>query len=388
MGPTIAQIEVLPLSIPRETPYLGPLESGVEPTSGYFIRPGNQTIYPLNDQSVLVKVTATDGTVGWGETNTFIAPPVTVELINSVIAPLVLGRDPHDVIRIYDELYNAMRVRGFFGGYWVDAIAALDMALWDLRARLLNLPLAKLLGGQYRRELPAYVSGLPGTTRSERVALARHWIERGFDAVKFAAAVANEGEEAEMQALREALGPGPKILIDFHWRYTDQEAIQIISRLEPYGLALAEAPVAPEDITGQANVVRAVKTPVGIGEELRTIYEFRPRFEQRCMSVVQPEMARTGVSAFVQICRMAQAFHCRVMPHASIGIGIYQAASLQVAATLPHLVYHEYQHSIFDRNLQFLHGNMACAAGFFTLPDGPGLGVTPNLEALAPYLLH
>lgn len=73
-------------------------------------------------------------------------------------------------------------------------------------------------------------------------------------------------------------------------------------------------------------------------------------------------------------------FHCRVMPHASIGIGIFQAASLHASAALPHLVFHEYQHSILDRNLRFLEGSMACANGFFTLPEAPGPGVQPNSE--------
>ncbi|MCB0063557.1 MAG: hypothetical protein KDE19_15650, partial [Caldilineaceae bacterium] len=177
---------------------------------------------------------------------------------------------------------------------------------------------------------------------------------------------------------REAIGPGPQILVDFHWRYTDQEAIKLISALEPYDLAVAEAPVQSEDMAGQARVTAAVKTPVAIGEELRTIYEYRPRFVERCMSIIQPEMAHMGITAFWEVCRMAQAFHCRVMPHATIGVGIAQAASLQVSAALPNLVMHEYQHSIFDRNLQFVTGDMRCEAGYFYLPEGPGLGVEPR----------
>ena len=85
-----------------------------------------------------------------------------------------------------------------------------------------------------------------------------------------------------------------------------------------------------------------------------------------------------GISTFWEVCRLAQTFHCKVMPHATIGVGIAQAASLQVAAALNNLAMHEYQHSIFDRNLQFITGNMRCEAGFFYLPDGPGLGVEPQ----------
>lgn len=379
MPDPIAKIEVFPLQIPRETPYLGPLESGVSVSErGYFIRSGNQTVYSIHDHSLLVKLTTERGVVGWGESFGVIAPEAVAVIIRDIATPLLLGRDPHDVIAINEDIYNAMRVRGFFGGFYVDALSGLDIALWDLRGKLTGLPVCKLLGAQRHARIPAYVSGLPKATRAERAALAKTWIDQGFSAVKFAAVVAHDGEIAEMQSIREAIGPRPQILVDLHWRYTDQEAIKLITALEAYDLAVAEAPVQSEDLEGQARVCAAVKTPVAIGEELRTMYEYRPRFVHRCMSIIQPEMAHMGITQFWQVCQMAQAFHCKVMPHATIGIGIAQAASLQVAAALGNLVMHEYQHSIFDRNLQFVTGNMGCAAGYFTLPDGPGLGVEPR----------
>jgi len=381
MSDRITAIEVFPLQIPRDTPYLGPLEEGVTPSDrGYFIRPGNQTIYSIHDHSVLIKLTTERGVIGWGESFGVVSPQTVATILRDVAIPLVQGRDPHDVIAINEDIYNAMRVRGFFGGFYVDALAGLDTALWDLRGKLTGLPICKLLGAQRRTEIPAYVSGLPKATREERAALAKEWIDKGFRAVKFAAAVAHDGEVAEMKAIRAAIGPEAQILIDFHWRYTDQEAIKLITALEAYDLAVAEAPVQSEDMEGQARVAAAVKTPVAIGEELRTIYEYRPRFVHRCMSLIQPEMAHMGISNFWEVCRMAQAFHCKVMPHATIGVGIAQAASLQVSAALPNLVMHEYQHSIFDRNLQFITGNMRCEAGYFHLPEGPGLGVEPRAE--------
>ncbi len=381
MGDRIQSIEVFPLQIPRDTPYLGPLEAGVTPSErGYFVRPGNQTIYSLHDHTLLVKLTTRAGIVGWGESFGVVAPRVVATIIEELAAPFMIGRDPHDGSAIAEDIYDGMRVRGFFGGFYVDALAGLDMAIWDLRGKLTGLPVCKLLGAQRHTRLPVYVSGLPKATRQERVALAKQWIEKGFGAVKFAAAVANDGELAEMQALRAAIGPAPQILVDFHWRYTSQAAIKLITQLEPYDLAVAEAPVQSEDLEGQAHVVAAVKTPVAIGEELRTVYEYRPRFVHRCMSIIQPEMAHMGITAFWQVCQMARAFHCRVMPHATIGIGVAQAASMQVSAALHNFEMHEYQHSIFDRNLRFVTGTMRCAAGYFYLPDGPGLGVEPNSE--------
>lgn len=381
---TVEAIEIFPLQIPREVPYLGPLEQGVRPSErGYFIRPGNQTIYSIHDHSVLIKLTTGRGVVGWGESFGVISPQTIASILQDIAIPLVRGRDPHDVIAINEDIYNAMRVRGFFGGFYVDALAGLDMAIWDLRGKLTGLPIHKLLGAQRHTKIPAYVSGLPKATLHERAMLAKEWIDKGFRAVKFAAVVADEGEIAEMEAIRAAIGPKPQILADLHWRYTDQEAIKLITALEAYDLAVAEAPVQSEDMEGQARVTASVKTPVAIGEELRTIYEYRPRFVHRCMSIIQPEMAHMGITSFWEVCRMAQAFHCKVMPHATIGVGIAQAASLQVATALPNLVMHEYQHSIFDRNLQFITGNMRCEAGNFYLPEGAGLGVEPRAALFA-----
>lgn len=388
MPDQIAAIELFPLQIERDTPYLGPLEAGVTPSErGYFIRPGNQTVYSVHDHSVLVKLTTVGGVVGWGESFGVVSPQTVTTIIRDLAQPLVVGRDPHDVVAIAEDLYNAMRVRGFFGGFYLDALAGIDIALWDLRGKLTGLPICKLLGAQRRTAIPAYVSGLPKATREERAALAKSWVERGFHAVKFAGAVAHEGEVAEMRAIRAAVGPAVQILADLHWRYTDQEAIKLITALEAYDLAVAEAPVQSEDLEGQARVAAAVKTPVAIGEELRTVYEYRPRFVHRCMSIIQPEMAHMGITNFWEVCRLAQAFHGKVMPHATIGVGIAQAASLQVAAALSNLAMHEYQHSIFDRNLQFMTGNMRCEAGFFHLPDGPGLGVEPRATVFA-HVMH
>lgn len=381
MSNKVKNIEVFPLSIPRDVPYLGPLEDGNKPNEkGYFIRPGNKSIYSINDHSVLVKITTESEVYGWGECVTVVASSVAATIIKELLAPMVIGQDPHDVVKIYEDLYNAMRVRGFFGGFYHDAIAAIDIALWDLRGKLLNLPVCKVLGSRRSVKIPAYISGLPRPTIQERSLLAKEWINKGFTAFKFASVVSHDGIVKEMEALRKAVGPETKILIDMHWKFTAAEAISLITDLEKYGLYLAEAPVAPEDMDGQAMVVNSVKTQVGIGEELRTIYEYRPRFEKSCMHVIQPEMGRTGITSFWNICRMALAFNRTVMPHASIGIGIFQAASLQASAAISNLVFHEYQHSIFDKNLKYVKGNMKCEKGFFYLPDGPGLGVEPAEE--------
>ena len=375
----IVKVETFIISIPRDVPYLGPLKEGEAINErGYLVRKGNRTIYPSTDMTLLVKVTGESGKVGWGECYGIVAPEATKAIIDDVLGPVIIGRDPADAVVIHEDLYDLMRVRGFFGGYYLDALAGVDIALYDLTGKVLGVPVSTLLGGRRHDTIPAYVSGLPRATIKERCDLALEWTAKGYKGIKFAAAVSDEGIVAEMAALREAVGPDIDIMVDLHWKFEAAEAIRLIRRLEAHNLYFAEAPVQPENLEGQVRVAHGIGVPLALGEELRTTFEFRPRFEARAMSIVQPEIGHTGITEFVQIGRMAQAFHMNVIPHASISIGIFMAASLQAASTLQNVPYHEYQHSVFDRNLAYSSGDMGCTKGSYLVPTGAGLGVEPS----------
>jgi galactonate dehydratase len=377
----IVSVETFIISIPRDVPYLGPLKEGEAINErGYLIRKGNRTIYPSTDMTLLVKATGESGKVGWGECYGIVAPEATKAIIDDVLGPVIIGRDPADAVVIHEDLYDLMRVRGFFGGYYLDALAGVDIALWDLAGKGLGVPVSTLLGGRRRDAIPAYVSGLPRATIKERCDLAAEWIGKGYKGIKFAAAVSDEGIVKEMAALREAVGPDIDIMVDLHWKFEAAEAVRLIRRLEPYNLYFAEAPCQPENLEGQARVAQGIGVPLALGEELRTAYEYRPRFEARAMSIVQPEIGHSGIAEFIQIGRMAQAFHMNVIPHASISVGIFMAASLQAASALQNVPYHEYQHSVFDRNLSFTSGDMGCSDGAYAIPTGAGLGVEPREE--------
>ena len=375
----IVSVETFIISIPRDVPYLGPLRSGEAVNErGYVVRQGNRTIYPTTDMTLLIKVTGESGRIGWGECYGIVAPDATKAIIDDVLGPVIIGRDPGDAVVIHEDLYDLMRVRGFFGGFYVDALAGVDIALWDLTGKNLGVSVSTLLGGRRRDTIPAYVSGLPKATLQERCELAAAWTAKGFRGIKFAAVVSDEGIVEEMAALREAVGPDVDIAVDLHWKFEASEAIRLIRRLEAHNLYFAEAPCAPEDLEGQARVARGIGTPLALGEELRTVYEYRPRLEARAMGIIQPEMGHAGITEFAGIARMAQAIHMKTIPHASISVGIFMAASLQVASALQNVPYHEYQHSVFDRNLRFTAGDMSCAGGAYTVPTGAGIGVEPT----------
>ena len=369
MSHRIASVESFVLTLPRDDPYLGPLRAGETVNSrGYFVRRSNRTVYPTFDRSVLVRVRSSDGAEGWGETYGLVAPAATTAIIDDLLAEFVVGRDPFDAAAIHDDLYALMRVRGYHGGFYLDALAAVDIALWDLAGQLSGRPLADLLGGTRRTSIPAYVSGLPAATLAERVAVAREWCVRGFDAVKFADGLADDGAAAELAALRWELGTEVRIGVDLHWRYQPADAIRDLEPCDPW---FAEAPVAPEDVAAQAEVAHSVRTPIALGEEWRTVHDPRLRFERGCSAIVQPEMGHIGPTEFLRIAALAEAEGIAIMPHATIGVGIFLAASLHAAAAVETVAGHEFPHAILLRHRGLLDGPIECADGAYALSPDP-----------------
>ncbi|AWT59324.1 MAG: D-galactarolactone cycloisomerase [Candidatus Moanabacter tarae] len=382
MSDSVRNIKTGVLTIPRDTPYLGKLLPGETlDDRGYIVR-RNGTVYPSFDRSVLVCIETRDGVIGWGETYGIVAPGAVTAIIDDLLSGFVVGRDPWDAMVIHDELYDLMRVRGYSSGFYMDALAAIDIALWDICGKQSGKPLAKLLGGKRRHSIPAYVSGLPCPTQNERSDLAAKWQSRGFDMFKTAGVAADIPTLEEIAHLRERLGDNVKIAIDYHWAYTAADAIEIIRSLEPHRPWFVEAPCKSEDIDGQARIATAVRVPIALGEEWRTVFDVRLRLDRQAVSIIQPEMGHTGVTEFVRMAQLAEAHHLQTIPHATIGLGIFLAASLQVSASIRSLPAHEYQHSIFDRNQYLITGDMRCEKGAYSIPTGPGLGVEPSEEAL------
>jgi len=327
---------------------------------------------------VLVRVTTADGAVGWGETYGICAPRATCEIINDLLAPELVGRDPQDVETIWDDLYGLMRVRGCGSGFHTDALAALDIALWDLRARAAGQPLWSLLGTRQRDSIAGYVSGLPAATVDEKVAMARTFAAQGHDAFKVHAVVSHDGIAEEMAALRAALGEQVQLMVDLHWKFDHAQALALAHELLPSRLTFIEAPLKPEDVAGLIALGADSPIPVAAGEEWPTDYVARLRLDGGTLAYVQPEMGHTGITQFLRIARLAARRGVQVAPHATIGGGIFMSASLHASAVIDGLWRHEWQHSIFSRSVEMLDTDMAYAHDGYRLPSGPGLGAVPN----------
>jgi len=377
--PVIATVETHYLRIAKPLqPHMGRV---VPPNAqGYLIDPDNGTIYPADDRTLLLKITCEDGTVGWGETYGIVAAPVVRALVADVIGPYLEGKHPLDVQAHWQALYDMMRVRGYTTGFWLDALAAADIALWDLCGQWLRQPLFRLLGGARRAQVPAYITSIAGASVPERLDEVARLRAQGFNAFKVHAA--SSFDPVELIGQMRSRFPDIEIMLDLHWRYTASEAIALARQVEPYRLAFLEAPCHTEDIDGLARVGRSTSIPLAAGEEWRTAHEAHARLKAGTLGVIQPEMGRTGITQFVRICQLAEVHHVRVAPHATIGFGVFMAASLHASAAAGMLSLHECQNNFFHQHLPLFESTMSCSAGAYALPAGDGLGIAPKAELL------
>ena len=370
------------MRIKRDQAYLGSLPETVDPQA-YFTRPPYRALYSAYFETAFVKITTADGAIGWGEALAPVAPEVVCTIIEQLLAPVLIGCDPLDGNVLWNIMYDLMRERGYHGGFMLDAISACDTALWDLRGKILDQPVYQLLGGAYRDRVPCYVSGLPRPSAEERVDLALEFVDMGFNAFKLAAGHGLRADIESVAALRNVLGENTTLLLDAHWVYALDEAVQLGHALAKLDLGFFEAPINPEDVEGHAQLAAAVAVPIAHGETERTRYQFRPWLMQKAANILQPDVGRASVSEVIKIASMAEAFNVKMAPHLSVGLGICIAATIHAAAAIPNLYMLEYQPPVFEIANLLLKSPLNCKAGYYEIPRSAGLGVEMDERRLS-----
>lgn len=381
----IEKIEIFPIKIKKEQVYLGN-SSGLNSKYDYYLRPEYRCPYSKNMETLYVKITTDSGIVGWGEALAPVLPDVGGKIIKELFAPVLLERNPLDIKVIWNQLYDLMRDRGYYSGFMVDAITAVDCALWDIVGKHMGLPVYQLLGGAHRTEIPAYVSGLPVEGLEEKVNLALSWKEQGFRAIKLHIGYGMDEDIRIMAALRKALGSDFTLMMDAHWNYDVSQAVKLARMLEDLGVEFLECPLNPEDYNGYAELSAAVDIPIALGESDRTHWQYKEILDKRSCDILQPDVGRCGITELMRIAELAELYGRPVAPHLSVGQGACIAATLQCDAALYNFYgMQEYQPSILPVANECLVKPIVCESGCLKLPDGPGLGIEPDEDKLQYY---
>ena len=371
----LTHVEAIPARFLSGAAYLGSHDVP-EGTDGYFTRPQLRAVYSRYFETTFVKVTSDSGVAGWGECLAPVAPRVSACIIDELLAPCLVGSDALAHAAIRSRLYDLMRDRGYTGGFYVDAISAVDIALWDLKGRLLDAPVSSLLGGPSGGRVPAYVSAIGGTEDSEKATLVEGWLAKGFTGFKHHGGHGAERDLRTMTAIRRAAGDDAIVGYDAHWTYSPAEAELTGHRLEDAGVSFFEAPTDPEDAGAHARLAANLAIPIAAGEGIRTRHEYRPWLEQRAADILQPDVGRSGISETVSLAFMAEPFSVGIAPHLSVGLGPMVAASIHVAASIPNLYLLEYQPPTVELANTLLSEGIEMEGGTYLIPDGPGLGIT------------
>ncbi|HWL51061.1 MAG TPA: mandelate racemase/muconate lactonizing enzyme family protein [Chthoniobacteraceae bacterium] len=381
----ITEVECFAFSIPGH-PYYGGHAPAENETRGkrYLSHRYYRAIYPSNTESMLVRIVTDEGIEGFGEAQACIVPEVLAILVKELLAPVLIDADPREPAVLRDRLYDLMRERGHDAGFLPDAIAACDIALWDIAARAANLPLYRMLGGAYRSQIPCYISGVPAKTIDEELGQVAHWLERGFHRFKFSYEPTIEAHVEHLAALRREFGGKLEITIDAHWAFDLRQAIDLGKALEPYRIHWLECPLTPENAANQAVMPRQLPMAHALGEEYRTRYHFLDRLSRGAIDIAQPDIGRVGITEGRRIVALCSAFNTPVAFHLGAGLGIYTAATLHMAAAAPGLDVLEYQPTQLAISDNYYAPSLQPADGAYPLPPGPGLGVVPQLEKLRP----
>ncbi|SDU78211.1 mandelate racemase/muconate lactonizing enzyme family protein [Jiangella alkaliphila] len=368
----ITEVETFALKVPIDD---------TSADTGYGVRGPRNTLYSPRRETLLVRVTAEDGTTGWGEGLAPVAPEVVAGLVDVLLGPVLIGMDATRPRPTRSLLADLMRVRGHLVGHQADALAAVDTALWDLAGRIAGCSVAQLLGGAFRTEVPAYVSGVEGATDDERADQAREWVTRGAQAVKLHLGGGVETDLATVDAVM-AAAPSLRVAVDAHWAYSVTDALRLARGLEERGGWFLEAPLAPEDLGAHAFLVDHVALPIAIGEPLRNRYEFAQWLDAPALRIAQPDCGRTGISETMVIADLCATRNVPLAPHHSVGLGVAVATGLQVAAAVEQFAVFEYQVATMQVASSILIDPIRFDPSGFTLPDGPGLGVEVDVDAV------
>ena len=351
----------------------------------------SRAAYPGCTQTVLVKVTSDNGLIGWGESHAPLAPEVATSIIDNLLGPIIIGRDPRAVDVLWEAMYSSMRIRGHHTGFMMEAMSGIDIALWDLFGKSVGLPIYQLLGGGYRDRVNAYASGVRGSTPDEMAEAALGYVRDGFTAMKMGISAAGpEGGIAFVRAVTEAIGDTANLLIDAQGGYDFHTALMVGRQLQDLGVYWVEDPLPPEDIAGHRRLAENLDIAVATGEALCSRWGFRDWIVTGAADIVLPDICRCGgISECRKIGLLADAYNVPWAGHVSMGTNIHIAATLQVAAASPNMLICECPTRFHTNPL----GNplqrepLLLENGQLIVPQKPGLGIEIDEAALAEYVV-
>jgi galactonate dehydratase len=342
-------------------------------------------VFLVKPRWLFLKMHTDAGVVGLGEPITE-GRALTCKTAVEEIAPYLVGKDPRQVAHHWQAIYRHAFYRG--GPILTSALSGLDQAMWDIKGKLLGVPVYELLGGPTRNRVRVYAhAGKPELIKEKKA--------QGYTAFKCGPAKLRPAHFIEtpafvekvaesFAALREAGGKDVDIAIDFHGAISFATAKLLIKALEPHQPMFIEEPINCQETDLMAEIARGTHLPIATGERIFTKWGFREILEKKAAVVLQPDLCHAGGITEVRlIAGMAEAFYASIAPHNPLG-PISLAAGVQISASIPNFLCQE-QVSLGEG---YIKKPFTLREGYLDLPTGPGLGIELDENAMAPKLDH
>lgn len=357
-----------------------PLRAGLEKTQRT-----SQGDYPAIEL-VVVEVTTDDGITGYGEALARRGAAGYARLIDDALSPRLIGKDPADRRALWKLMRNALSGRP--GGQLVEAISAVDIALWDIAGKAAGEPIHKLLGGMGRRRVPAYASSinwLDDATVEAEVAAA---LKAGFREIKIKLGHPLKDAIARAKFIRKLAGDDIALYVDANWAYDVDDAMIVGRALVDLGYGFFEEPIAPHDRAGYARLAQHLPIRLAAGESDYVASEALMMLQDRSLGLIQPDVTRSGgITETWRIAELAASFNTAYAPHVGWSGAICVAASLQLAAAAESLRTFEcmvYANPLRDSfTIPVVGEGYQLVDGMLDVPQGPGLGIEIDREMLA-----
>ena len=356
---------------------------------------GREVSSPWSSTILLVKLTSSDGKVGFGEAPTTLMTLPVKESMKEV-QRVFSGANFFDVEKNVKEFYR----HSFYLSKSMEATSALsafEIASWDLIGKELGSPVYNLLGGKYRESVRAYANGWYSNcvTPEDFIKKAKELVSHGFTAMKFDPfgpnfdTISREGlinARNIVSGMRDALGDKIDLLIECHGRFSTRAAIEAGKALEDLHPFFMEEPLHPEQEFGLAEFKHSVRVPVALGERLLNKVDFARFISTRLVDVIQPDLTNSlGILEAKKIAAIAEAFGIPVAFHNAFG-PIQTAATLNVDYTIPNFLIQESFEAFWpDWKKNLVKSGYKLENGYFTLSGNPGIGVDVNEKILTDF---
>lgn len=344
----------------------------------------------------LVKITCNSGQVGWGEGY---GPASVIKSCIDHLKPYIIGASPLEIETIWYTMYR--RTMDFSrSGVLVSAISAIDVALWDLKGKILNQPVHLLMGGKKRDHIVPYATGMyftQGDNLAEKLAKeAKSYAADGFKAMKMKVGLNISDDVENVRRVREAIGPDVDLMVDANHAYNLREAVTLAKAIEPYDIFWFEEPISPEYYSQYAELRSKTSIPIAGGECEYLRFGFQRLLASSSVDIVQPDIcAAGGLTEVKRIAVLASVHGAEVVPH-TWGTGIAIAAATHFVANLDPLpgrlksprCLMEYDRTENKLREDLTSSEMTIQDGKIMVSDAPGLGVEVHEEMLEQYAVR